>query len=120
MGVPPGIADHGCADEHLWELSRHIRDWKTIVGFLGFENAQVAQKRIETEHPWDLYQQTVQMFLEWREYWGRRCATYRRLIEVFVRLQKMTYAEKLCELVCRPPLDGKALLTLTMRLSQML
>ncbi len=56
MGVPPGILNQVCADEHLRELSRHVHDWKTIVGFLGFENAQIVQKRIETEHPRDLYQ----------------------------------------------------------------
>ncbi len=104
MNVPPGIMDQQCSEQHLFKLSRHIHDWERIVGHLGFENARAIEAKIRMLYPRGLEQQTNAMLLEWRDL-GKRRATYRRLVEVFVSLQNVTYAEKLCELVWPP--NGK-------------
>ncbi len=101
MKVPPGILDQQCTDEHLAKLSQHIHDWERIIGHLGFENARAIEAKIWRLYPRGLQQQTNAMFLEWKDL-GRRNATYRRLIEVFISLQNVTYAEKLCEIVSLP------------------
>lgn len=106
MKVPPGIVDLQCTEDHLSELSRHVYDWESIIGFLGFESARTVEAKIWKLHPRGLQDQTREMFLEWRTICGRR-ATYRKLIGVFVKLQKTTYAEKVCEIICQSPPQGK-------------
>ncbi len=98
MRVPAGLVDQPCSEEHLRELSRHVHDWETILGSLGFESARVVQARVVVKYPRDLQLQATQMFLEWRDFGGRE-ATYRKLIEVLVGLNKVTLAEKVCELL---------------------
>ncbi len=99
MQVPAGLVDQPCSEEHLRELSRHVHDWESIIGSLEFaESVRVVEAKIWRLHPRGLQQQTTEMFLEWRQSNGRR-ATYKKLIEVLVRLQKIVLAEKVCEIL---------------------
>ncbi len=99
MQVPAGLVDQPCSEEHLRELSRHVHNWQTIIGSLEFaESVRVVEAKIRAKYPWGLQEQTTEMFLEWRQSGGRR-ATYRKLIEVLVRLQNIVLAERVCEIL---------------------
>lgn len=106
MDIPPDVAGQCCTEQHLRELSRHVHDWKSIIGDLGFENTRVIEADIELHCPWNLQQQTTEMFLRWKDYWGMK-ATYGELIHMFVKLRKLSYAEKLCEIVYPHSRNGK-------------
>ena len=90
--VPQQKLNQPCADEHLLEIALSISKWRSIAPFLGLRDTCV--RSIVCENPEDLLAQTIAMLRRWKQQCGER-ATYRKLAEVFWKLEELGLIDKL-------------------------
>ena len=101
--VPPERLDQPCTDKHLNELALSVTEWHSIAPFLG-----VDQEAIQVRNPHDVKAQKMAMLRMWKERLGST-ATYRRLAEVFWKVEKTILVEEVRSLLeaepsgCLPP-----------------
>ena len=94
--VPLEKLNQPCADEHLLEIALSIDNWRSTAPFLCLRETCV--RSIVCENPEDLLAQTIAMLRKWKQQCGKR-ATYRKLVEVFLKLQRADLIAKLAELL---------------------
>ncbi len=95
-GVPPEKLDQPCQDKHLCEVTRHVTDWPYLAPFLGISRAEMEE--IRGKWPFSVPGQKIEFLRKWQEKRGRK-ATYRRLCKAFIKVDDVTLAEKLCDIL---------------------
>ena len=93
--IPPEKLDQPCRDDHLSEIALSITRWKSIVPFLGLTKAE--EENIEKDCAANETQK-IGMVRKWREKYGKK-ATYRKLANVFFKLERVDLVEEVCELL---------------------
>lgn len=91
--IPENWLDQMCSDEHILEIARNMTDWKYIAYELMLSETEI--KEIDMERTVTV--QRLKALEMWKKF--SSCATYRKLLEVFFKIDKWEYAEKLCKLI---------------------
>ena len=101
--IPSEKLDQPCKDEYLCELALSITDWQSLASFLGLTLAE--ELEIQTNYSNNVRKQRIEMLRKWRNKRGGR-ATYRKLVEVLLKMNETDLAEKLCNLIWLPQMTG--------------
>ena len=102
--VPPEKLDQPCKTKLLNDLALSIADWQSIARLLGLTEAEVAE--IDEDNK-NAKQKRMKMLQKWWEKLGRQ-ATYRKLIEVFIKMKHTDLVEKLCNLLQEDSSDPRS------------
>ena len=94
VGVCREKFNDSISDEHLLEISTFLTSWKTVAPFLKIESNDL--EAIEQEKDEQL--KRLRVLQKWKGIFGFK-ATYRKLVEVLLKLAKADVAEKVCELL---------------------
>jgi len=92
--IPENWLDQMCSDEHIREIARGMTDWKHIAYELDLKDTEIEEIDMERT----VAVQRLKVLEMWKKKFYSE-ATYRRLLEVFLTIEKMEYAEKLCKLI---------------------
>ena len=82
------------SDEHLLEISTFLTSWRTVAPFLKIESNNL--EAIEQEK--DEQVKRLKVLQKWKGIFGFT-ATYRKLVEVLLKLAQADIAQKVCELL---------------------
>ena len=94
VGVCREKFNDSISDEHLLEISTFLTSWRTVAPFLKIESNDV--EAIEQEK--DEQVKRLKVLQKWKGIFGFT-ATYRKLVEVLLKLAQADIAQKVCELL---------------------
>ena len=97
VGISEASLRKRCTDEHLNSVA-HFLDWQTTAPYLGLSEKEIEDIEDEDRRNEVRRRKTLQI-------WKRKhCfkATYRRLVDIFLRLGRADHAEELCRLLLPP------------------
>ena len=89
-----------CVRTHLIEIARGLTGWESLAPFLGLKISD--EEDIRVQYPGNARKQTEAMLILWKERFGER-ATYRVLIEAFLKVGKASLAETTCDILTSNP-----------------
>ena len=85
-----------CTEMHLIEIARDLTGWENVCSFLGLR--QKHEEAILAMHPRNIRKQTEAMLLMWQNEFGMK-ATYRVLMEAFLKVGKASLVEATCDIL---------------------
>ena len=85
-----------CTKEHLIEIASHLTGWENVASFLGLEEKH--EEDIREKYHKNARKQREAMLLMWREEYGET-ATYKVLMEAFLKVGKTSLVEKSCDVL---------------------
>ena len=95
QGVPVGLLEQQCSDQHLREISAWIPHWRNVSAHLGLSD--VDEEQI-SHYPGGLARQNYDMLRKWKtRFFGM--ATYRTLANAFYSIGRQDLVDSLCNLV---------------------
>ena len=95
QGVPVGLLEQQCSDQHLLEISKWLPHWRNVSAHLGLSD--VDEEQI-SHNPGGLARQNYDMLRMWRARLVGM-ATYRTLAKAFHCIGRQDLVERLCDLV---------------------
>ena len=95
QGVPVGLLEQQCSDQHLLEISRWFPHWRNVSAHLGLSD--VDEEQI-SHNPGGLARQNYDMLRMWRARLVGM-ATYMTLANAFHCIGRQDLVERLCDLV---------------------
>ena len=95
VGISADEVNKPCSDEHIASISLFLANWQTVVPHLGLTEIDEEDVEEEGKKTQDKRYKTL---------WKWKCknlfkATYRVLIDVFLKLGRADLAEKVCRLL---------------------
>ena len=96
-GISDEQLDQECDDELLKELSQHIVDYRKYGPRLGLSDADIRTFECDPTMYFSIKLITAAVFMEWHARKGLK-ATYRVLVEIALKLEDGTGAEKICQM----------------------
>ena len=95
VGISADELNKPCSDEHIASISLFLANWQTVVPHLGLTEIDEEDVEEEGKKTQDKRYKTL---------WKWKCknlfkATYRVLIDVFLKLGRADLAEKVCRLL---------------------
>ena len=95
--VPPeGALDQTCTDQVLNDIALDVAEWETVAALLGLSRPE--RMDIVSEHSHSPRMQKIAMFEKWKAKFGN-AATYRKLTDVFWKLNDCAVIEKIVQLL---------------------
>ena len=94
LNIPEDWLDQMCSDEHILEIARYMTDWKHIAHELRLKETDIEE--IEMERT--VTMQRLKVLEKWKQRFYSH-ATYRKLLEVFFKIERLDYAYKLGRLL---------------------
>ena len=94
LNIPENLLDQICSDEHISEIARFMANWKDIAEELFLDEHDIAD--IEQER--NSLARSRRTLKRWKQKFAN-AATYRRLLEIFLKLNRRDYAKALGELL---------------------
>ena len=95
VGVPLESLERKCTYEHMVTISEDLDDWRRVAPWLKLSEAAVVEIEQDGKNEPQKRLKTLQM---WRGRLGY-FATYRMLVDVFLRVGRADQAERVCKLV---------------------
>ena len=102
LGLQPDKAklDSIVTKEHITDIAMFITEWKFLGEKLGLSEAAIEE--VEAVQGGGEGYKKIKMLQKWRECQYRN-ATYRKLIEVLLSMEKTEKASDVCRLLALPP-----------------
>ena len=95
--VPPEDAlDQPCTDQVLNDIALCVTKWELVAAHLGLSSSK--RENIISRHSHDPEMQKIAMFEKWKAKFGN-AATYRKLTDVFWKLENCAVIEKIVQLL---------------------
>ena len=89
-----------CTKEHLIEIASRLTGWENVASFLGLSVTH--EEDIREKYHKNARKQTEAMLLMWRDEYGET-ATYRVLMEAFLKVGKASLVETTCDIFKSSP-----------------
>ena len=93
--IPQGFLDEKFTDEHAREFALLIDSWELLASHLGLSKQQIEAIKVDNDKH-DVRRENV--LTRWKETYAYH-ATYRRLLEVLLSINRKDLACNVCELV---------------------
>ena len=108
--VPPeGALDQTCTDQVLNDIALYVAEWETVAAHLGLSRPE--RMDIISEHSHSPGMQKIAMFENWKAKLGN-AATYRKLTDVFWKLENCAVIEKIVQLLLQEQKSAKSAIAL--------
>ena len=95
VGISADQLNKPCSDEHIASISLFLANWQTVAPHLGLTETDEEDVEAEGKKTQDKRYKTLR---RWKDK-NLFKATYRVLVDVFLRLGKANLAEKVCRLL---------------------
>ena len=95
VGVHPEKLNKRISDDHICEIALFLTEWKTVAPFLGLDENEL--DAIEEEEKKEQVKK-LKALQKWKSKTGFQ-ATYRKVVQVLLKLEKVDVAEKVCRLL---------------------
>ena len=95
VGISADELQKPCSDEHITTISLFLTSWQTVAPHLGFTEIDEEDVEQEGKNTQDKRYKTLQ---KWKAK-NLFKATYRVLVDVFLKLGRADHAEKVCRLL---------------------
>ena len=95
VGVHPEKLNKRISDDHICEIALFLTEWKTVAPFLGLDENEL--DTIEEEGKKEQVKK-LKALQKWKSKTGFQ-ATYGKVVQVLLKLEKADVAEKVCHLL---------------------
>ena len=95
VGISAEKLNKPCSDEHIASISLFLTNWQTVAPHLGLTETDEEDVEEEGKKTQDMRYKTLR---RWKDK-NLFKATYRVLVDVFLKLGKTSLAEKVCRLL---------------------
>ena len=95
VGISADKLNKSCSDEHITSISLFLTNWQTVAPLLGLTETDEEDVEEEGKKTQDKRYKTLR---RWKDK-NLFKATYRVLVDVFLKLGKANLAEKVCKLL---------------------
>ena len=95
VGVHPEKLNKCISDDHICEIALFLTEWKTVTPFLGLDENELDV--IEEEEKKEQVKK-LKALQKWKSKTGFQ-ATYWKVVQVLLKLEKADVAEKVCHLL---------------------
>ena len=95
VGLSPDVLNQRCSEDHLREISLFIDQWATVAPYLGLDGGNMESIRIDAHSE---PERRLKMLQIWKGKFVFN-ATYRALVDAFLKLGLSEKAEKVCLLL---------------------
>ena len=93
--IPQGLLDDTFTDEHAREFALSVDSWELLASHLDLSEQQIEAIKIDNESQ---EVKRLKVLNKWKQKFAYR-ATYRRLLEVLLSIDRKDLACNVCELV---------------------